>query len=108
MFVIDLLLLAHSPVILPDPGMHRVFMHAQVTRRLRNRLFRLDCQFNCTLLKVGGNTFSSWLGSSNTPRRLREFRVSVCPEEYSHITLPISTNSTPKTVVALSWAKTWS
>src|SRR5215468_12359065 len=29
--------------------------------------------------------FSSWVGSSNTPRRMREFRVSVCPVEYSHI-----------------------
>src|SRR5262245_28846236 len=29
--------------------------------------------------------FSLWVGSSHTPRLLREFRVSVCPAEYSHI-----------------------
>src|SRR5215831_8628228 len=29
--------------------------------------------------------FSRWVGASNTPRMLREFLVSVCPEEYSHI-----------------------
>src|SRR5262249_51378723 len=31
--------------------------------------------------------FSSSTDSSNTPRLLCEFRVSVCPEEYSHINL---------------------
>src|SRR5262249_21117817 len=29
--------------------------------------------------------FSSWIGSSHTPRILRTVLVSVCPEEYSHI-----------------------
>src|SRR5690242_5977569 len=32
------------------------------------------------------DTFSSSTDSSNTPRILCEFLVSVCPEEYSHIT----------------------
>src|SRR5262245_59692957 len=29
--------------------------------------------------------FLSWIGSSNTPHRRRTVLVSVCPEEYSHI-----------------------
>src|SRR5262245_57903278 len=53
MFVLDLLLLALCPMIFPDPGMQRVFIHAQVPRGLRNRLLRLDRQFDCTLLKCG-------------------------------------------------------
>src|SRR5215813_4235654 len=29
--------------------------------------------------------FSSWADSSNTPRTMYDVRVSMCPEEYSHI-----------------------
>src|SRR6266571_287367 len=42
--------------------------------------------------RVRDHIFSSWVDSSNTPRLLREFLVSVCPGEYSHITLPWSTS----------------
>jgi hypothetical protein len=37
--------------IFPDPGVERVFIHAQVTSRRRDRLLRLDRQFHRTFLK---------------------------------------------------------
>src|SRR5215471_18361022 len=54
MFVIDLLLLALSAVIFPDPGMERVFIHAKIARCLSNRLLRLDREFDCACLKFSG------------------------------------------------------
>src|SRR5215470_16806319 len=54
MFVIDLLLLALSAVIFPDPGMERVFIHAKIARCLSNRLLRLDREFDCAFLKFSG------------------------------------------------------
>ena len=53
----DLGLLALSTMIFPDPGVQRIFIHAEVTRGLRNGLFRLDRQFYCTLLKFRGIFF---------------------------------------------------
>src|SRR5262252_8482137 len=54
MFVIDLLLLALSAVIFPDPGMERVFIHAKIARCLSNRLLRLDREFDGAFLKFSG------------------------------------------------------
>jgi hypothetical protein len=50
----DLLLLALSPVILPDPGMPRVFIHPEVASGLGNGLIRLHGQFHRTFLECGG------------------------------------------------------
>ena len=41
MFVLDLLLLTLGAVIFPDPGVECIFIHAQVTRGLGNRLIRV-------------------------------------------------------------------
>src|SRR5262245_64481785 len=57
MFVMDLLLLALHPVILPNPGMERIFIHPEVTGSLCNGLIRLDCQFHRTFLEFGGIFF---------------------------------------------------
>src|SRR5262245_45202028 len=50
----DLLLLALRPMILPDPGMQRVFVHSELARGLRASLLRLDGQFDCALLEFSG------------------------------------------------------
>ena len=54
MFVIDLLLLTRSPVLCPDPGMQRLFMHPEVARCLCNGLIRLDHQCDGALLACRG------------------------------------------------------
>src|SRR5215510_6745757 len=50
----DLLLLALRPMILPDPGMQRVFVHSELARALRDSLLRLDGQFDGALLECSG------------------------------------------------------
>src|SRR5262245_30020459 len=50
----DLLLLALRPMIFPDPGMQRVFVHSELARGLRASLLRLDGQFDCALLEFSG------------------------------------------------------
>src|SRR5215471_4715002 len=54
MFVMDLLLLALHPVILPNPGVERIFIHPEVTGSLCNGLIRFDGQFHRTFLAFGG------------------------------------------------------
>jgi hypothetical protein len=54
MFIVDLLLLPLGAMILPDPGVQGVFIHAQVTRGLSNGLIRLNRQFDGTPLKFRG------------------------------------------------------
>ena len=53
MFVMDLLPLVLHAEICPNLGMSRVCMHPKVARRLRNRLLRLDGQFDSALLACG-------------------------------------------------------
>src|SRR5262249_19041303 len=53
----DLLLLALRPMICPDPGMQRVFVHSELTRRLRDRLLRLDSEFDRAFLEFSGICF---------------------------------------------------
>ena len=81
----DLLLLALHPVIFPAPGVSRVFIDSQIARRLGNRLLRLDGEFYCTLLACG--RIISHCGCTHRPHLSSgtSVRVSVCPEEYSHI-----------------------
>src|SRR5919109_732425 len=57
MFVVDLLLLALSAVICPNPGVQRVFVHPEVARRLGNGLIRLHGQFHRAFLEGGGAFF---------------------------------------------------
>src|SRR2546430_4412188 len=57
MFVVDLLLLALSAMVFPDPGMQGVFIHPEVTGGLGNGLIRIDCQFHRTFLACGGVFF---------------------------------------------------
>src|SRR3989442_15753803 len=57
MFVVDLLLLALSAMVFPDPGMQGVFIHPEVTGGLGNGLIRIDCQFHRTFLACGGGFF---------------------------------------------------
>ena len=90
MFVLDLLPPALRPMIFPDPGVERIFIDPKVTRGLCNRLLRFDREFDGALLEYGGDIFSLWVGSSNTPRMLRTVLVSVCLVEYSHINKPIA------------------
>jgi hypothetical protein len=59
--IIDLLLLTGRPMICPDPGMERVFIHPQVTGRLRDRWTRFDGEFRRTLLQFGRIRFHRWL-----------------------------------------------
>src|SRR5262252_4687988 len=54
MFVMDLLLLALHPVILPNPGVERIFIHPEVTGSLCNGLIRFDGHFHRTFLEFGG------------------------------------------------------
>src|SRR5437870_2798327 len=57
MFVVDLLLLALSAMVFPNPGMQGVFIHPEVTGGLGNGLIRIDCQFHRTFLECGGVFF---------------------------------------------------
>ncbi|SRR6266446_5919144 len=93
MFVIDLLLLALSPVIFPDPGMQRVVIHPEVASGLRNGLIRLYRQFHRAFLEFGGILFHRGLPHRTHPLQCVMSLVSVCPEEYSHI----------KTALLLVW-----
>jgi len=85
MFIIALLLLALHSVIFSDPGMERVFIDPEVAGRLGNRLIRLDRQVHRALFEFGGITFHR--GFTHRPHLSSGtfVRVSVCPEEYSHI-----------------------
>src|SRR4029434_9531828 len=56
-FVLDLLLLTLGTMILPDPGVERVFIHAQVTSGLGNGLIRLHGQFHRAFLEFCGIFF---------------------------------------------------
>src|SRR5215831_8042335 len=84
MFVLDLLLLTCTPMIFPDPGMQRVFIHSQVSRGLGNRLIRLDRQFHCAFLECSGILFRSGLTHRTHLLGCVLSLISVCPEEYSH------------------------
>jgi hypothetical protein len=85
LFILDLLLLTLCTVICPDPGVERICMYTKITGRLGNGLIRLDSRLNCPFLKMQWDIFSSWVGSSNTPRMGREVLIPVCPVEYRHI-----------------------
>jgi hypothetical protein len=54
MGVIALLFLARNPMVFPDPGMSRVFMHAKGPRGLGHRLLRLDRSLHRALLEGSG------------------------------------------------------
>src|SRR4029434_9500985 len=60
-FVLDLLLLTLGTMILPDPGVERVFIHAQITSGLGNGLIRLHGQFHGALLEFCGIFFGRGL-----------------------------------------------
>src|SRR5262245_53879025 len=85
MFVLDLLLLARTPMIFPDPGMQRVFIHSQVARGLGNRLIRLDRQFHGAFLECSGILLRSGLTHRTHLLGCVLSLVSVCPVEYNHI-----------------------
>src|SRR5215475_1341895 len=87
MFVLDLLLLPLGAVIFPNPRVERVFIHAKVTRGLGNRLIRLDGQLHRAFLKCSGILFRSGLTHRTHLLGCVLSLVSVCPEEYSHITM---------------------
>src|SRR5262245_3696156 len=57
MFVLDLLLLAFCAVILPNPGVKRVFIDPKVTSGLGNGLIRLNGQFDRAFLEFSGICF---------------------------------------------------
>src|SRR5215510_1084209 len=57
MFVLYFFFLALSPMIFPNPGMQRVFIHPEVAGGLGNRLIRLDGEFHRPLLKCSGIFF---------------------------------------------------
>src|SRR5262245_18318323 len=85
MFVLDLLLLTCTPMIFPDPGMQRVFIHSQVPRGLGNRLIRLDRQFHGAFLECSGILLRSGLTHRTHLLGCVLSLVSVCPVEYNHI-----------------------
>src|SRR5919108_774457 len=89
MFIMDLLLLALGPVIFPDPGMERVFIHPKVTGSLCDRLIGLDGQFDSTLLEFGGITFHRCFTHRTHLSRGTIVLVPVCPVEYSHIKMTV-------------------
>src|SRR5262249_39504050 len=95
MFVLDLLLLARTPMLFPDPGMQRVFIHSQVSRGLGNRLIRLDRQFHGAFLECSGILLRSGLTHRTHLLGCVLFLVSVCPVEYSHIISRLSPVTLP-------------
>src|SRR4029434_5911293 len=60
-FVLDLLLLTLGTMILPDPGVERVFIHAQITSGQGNGLIRLHGQFHGAFLEFCGIFFGRGL-----------------------------------------------
>src|SRR4030095_7847089 len=95
MFIMDLLLLALGTVIFPDPSVQGIFIHAEVSGGLGNRLLGFDRQFHGAFLEFGRILFHSGLTHRTPLLHCVIVLVSVCPVEYSHIT----TTETP-----LQWA----
>lgn len=83
--IIAWLLLPGRPMLCPEPGRERVFMHPQVAGRLRARLTRFDGEFHRTFLTFGRRRGHRWLTHRTHLLRIAMALVSVCPEEYSHI-----------------------
>ena len=86
--VMALLRLAFHTVIFPDPGVSGVCIAPEVTGRLGTRLLRFDREFHSTLFACSWITFHHWFTHRTHLSRLAMSHVSVCPEEYSHISVP--------------------
>jgi hypothetical protein len=84
MCVLDRWLLTRGPVIVPDPGVERVFLHATVTGGLGQGLRRRDGPFDRARLQVSGILSDRGKTHRTHLARGTSVLVSVCPEEYSH------------------------
>src|SRR5262249_46294940 len=77
MFILHLLLLTLGTMIFSNPGVERVFIHAQITGCLGNGLIRLDGQFHRAFLKFRGIYFCRGL-THHTPLVCCVVSVSPC------------------------------
>src|SRR5688572_8618049 len=97
MCVVDLLLLALCPVIFSNPGVSGVCIHPKVTSGLRNRLLGFDREFHCALFEFGRIAVHCGFTHRTHLSRFTIALVSVCPVEYSHISMnvaPLKRNDT--------------